>query len=137
VVNCGQPSQQLVIHYSPLVLKPQPIDLQKEYPCPCCRGQINPLVLTEALGCDRCHKIFVLRDDNYTLEQISNPYPHSWQWDGQTWRSTKQLPTANFSLYIVLLLSLGCLALGTWYFWTGSQVHPLIPKPVTSENQEQ
>ncbi len=90
----------------------------------------------EALGCDRCRKIFVLRDDSYSLEQVSTPYPHSWQWDGQTWRSTKSLPIANFPLYTAILFSLACILIGSWYFGTASKVEPPIPQPVTGENQE-
>lgn len=116
--------------------KPQKIDLQQEYPCPCCRGKINQLVLTEALGCDRCHKIFVLRNDSYAVEQVSSPYPHSWQWDGQIWRSPKSLSATNFPLYTKILFSLAVMAFGAWYVWTGSQVSPVPPQPVTDENQE-
>jgi hypothetical protein len=118
------------------VSKPQSIDPQKDYPCPCCRGQISPLVLTEAFGCDRCQKIFVLRDNNLILEQISNPYPHSWQWDGQTWQSTKSLAKGNFSLYLAICIVLLALASGTWYFWTDSREYPPPTKTFSTEHQD-
>ncbi len=136
MVNCERPRKPQIIPHSLPVPKPQKIDLQQEYPCPCCRGKINPLVLTEALGCDHCHKIFVLSDDSYALEQVSSPYAHSWQWDGQTWRSPKSLPAANFSLYTTIFFSLGFMAVGLWYFWTGNPVPLPPPQPVTGENQE-
>jgi hypothetical protein len=71
------------------ILNQQKIDLHQSYPCPCCRGQINPIILTEAFGCDRCQKIFTLQDNGYIIEQVSNPHPqrNSWQWDGKRWSS--------------------------------------------------
>jgi hypothetical protein len=66
---------------------PPKIDLHQNYPCPCCRGQIVPIVLTEAFGCDRCQKIFTVQDNGYGLEQVSNPHPlrNGWSWDGKRW----------------------------------------------------
>jgi hypothetical protein len=118
------------------VFKSQPIDLQKEYPCPCCRGQIAPLVLTEAWGCDRCQKIFVLADNGLMLEQVSSPYPHRWQWNGQHWQSAKSLFAGGLSFYVAILFSLASIVLGTWYFWHERQERPPSEQPLTTENQE-
>jgi hypothetical protein len=91
----------------------------------------------EALGCNRCQKIFVLRENDYTLEQISNPYPHSWQWDGELWRSTKSsFYSISFSLGSAIIFSLGCIIASTWYFWTDSQVHQPVNKPLTREQPD-
>ena len=65
------------------------IDYKTTYPCPFHRdGELLPISLTEALGCNRCHHIFVIRPDGYTLDQISSPYPNkqSWYWTGKAWR---------------------------------------------------
>jgi hypothetical protein len=57
------------------------------YPCPRCpRGQLCPITLTEALGCQKCQKIFVIQPGGYTLEQLST-HPQVWRWDGQRWHS--------------------------------------------------
>lgn len=58
------------------------------YPCPCRRsGQLTPITLTDAFGCDQCHKIFAVKPDGYTLEQLSTsyPYPPTWYWTGRHW----------------------------------------------------
>jgi hypothetical protein len=64
------------------------IDPALTYPCPCRkRGQLCPIILTEAFGCDQCHQIFVVRGDGYVLEQLSSIYPYQqlWYWTGQDW----------------------------------------------------
>ncbi|NJO95933.1 MAG: hypothetical protein HC764_07790 [Pleurocapsa sp. CRU_1_2] len=51
------------------------IDLTCEYPCPCRRnGKLQPIILTEALGCDRCQQLFVVKKDGQTIEQLSFVY---------------------------------------------------------------
>ena len=68
--------------------KPSKIDLYETYPCPCRRReQLTPIALTEALGCSRCHHVFVIRPDGYTLEQLSSahPYKQMWYWTGKEW----------------------------------------------------
>lgn len=67
------------------ISKQQKIDLRETYPCPCCRGGLQQIVLTEALGCDRCQKIFALWPDGCTVEQTSSPYRNCWHWDGKNW----------------------------------------------------
>lgn len=64
------------------------IDLETTYPCPCRkRGQLSPIVLTDAFGCNQCHQIFVVRADGYVLEQLSSIYPYQqlWYWTGKDW----------------------------------------------------
>ncbi len=68
--------------------KSEKLDLNTEYPCPCRRrGQLIPIVLTEAFGCDRCQQIFVAEDNAYVLEQLSTTYPYkrAWRWNGSSW----------------------------------------------------
>jgi cellulose synthase/poly-beta-1,6-N-acetylglucosamine synthase-like glycosyltransferase len=69
--------------------KIQKIDLSSEYPCPCRRkGNLKPIVLTEALGCDRCQQIFVVKKDGQVIEQLSSIYQKkSWQWTGNRWKN--------------------------------------------------
>jgi hypothetical protein len=64
------------------------IESTTTYPCPFHRdGKLLSISLTDALGCDRCHHIFVVRPDGYTLDQVSSPYPNkqSWYWTGSAW----------------------------------------------------
>ena len=65
------------------------IDLTSEYPCPCRRkGNLKPIVLTEALGCDRCQQIFVVKKDGQIIEQLSSIYQKkSWRWTGNRWKN--------------------------------------------------
>lgn len=92
------------------------IDLQAEYPCPCRRqGQLSPIALTEALGCNRCQQIFVVREDGYLLEQLSTHYPYKriWYWTGKQWHldhstlSNHYLPLATLvfgvGMFVLLL----------------------------------
>jgi hypothetical protein len=68
--------------------KASKIETQGTYPCPCRKqGELRPIVLMDALGCHRCHHVFVVRDDGYTLEQASSPYPYKqlWYWNGRGW----------------------------------------------------
>lgn len=73
--------------------KYQKIDLEKEYPCPCRRrGKLQPIILTEAMGCDRCQQIFVVQDNAHVIEQLSSTYPYkkAWRWTGSRWASASQ-----------------------------------------------
>ncbi len=68
--------------------KAQKIDLNGDYPCPCRRkGQLVPIALTEAFGCDRCQQIFVVDESGYCLEQLATHYPYkqAWHWTGHQW----------------------------------------------------
>ncbi|WP_016952583.1 hypothetical protein [Anabaena sp. PCC 7108] len=69
--------------------KPEKIDLNTEYICPCRRrGQLIPITLTDAFGCDRCQQIFVVEDNGHVLEKLSPTYPYkqAWRWTGNSWR---------------------------------------------------
>lgn len=65
----------------------QKISLKNDYPCPCRRrGCLKPIILTEALGCDRCQQIFVVKEDGCVIEQLSSIYhKQAWRWTGNRW----------------------------------------------------
>ena len=85
--------------------KTQKIDLSSEYPCPCRRkGNLKPIVLTEALGCDRCQQIFVLKKDGHVIEQLSSIYQKkSWQWTGNRWKNAYARWRRNYLLTMAFL----------------------------------
>ncbi|MBR8835893.1 MAG: hypothetical protein DSM106950_18200 [Stigonema ocellatum SAG 48.90 = DSM 106950] len=93
--------------------KDQKIDFNKEYPCPCRRrGQLIPITLTEAFGCDRCQQIFVVEDSGYILEQLSTTYPYkrAWRWTGNTWHVVQSrlgetyLPVALGIIFVLVII---------------------------------
>jgi hypothetical protein len=95
--------------------KSQKIDQSADYPCPCRRnGQIKPITLTEAFGCDRCQQIFVVQDNGYVIEQLSTHYPYkrAWRWTGHQWRldrssiSTSYMPVLVIALFGVVVFFL-------------------------------
>jgi hypothetical protein len=92
------------------------IDQASIYPCPCSKlGQLCPIVLTDAFGCDKCQQIFVLRSDGYVLEQISHIYPYQqhWYWTGQTWRLIRPpLIQSSFALIVGVLIALFVVLIG-------------------------
>ena len=64
------------------------LELDRSYPCPICRqGTLEPIVLTEAWGCDRCRQIFERRAESNTIGKLSTPYhrQRNWRWDGRAW----------------------------------------------------
>ncbi len=65
----------------------QKIDLSADYPCPCRRrGNLKPIMLTEALGCQRCQQIFVVKENGQVIEQLSSIYhKKAWRWTGNRW----------------------------------------------------
>ncbi len=73
--------------------KPQKIDLEQIYPCPCPRkrGRLKPIALTDAFGCDRCSLLFELENDGYSLLQVGgiDSQRHTWQWIGK-WRAIRE-----------------------------------------------
>lgn len=85
--------------------KKQKIDLSSEYPCPCRRkGNLKPIVLTEALGCDRCQQIFVVKKDGQVIEQLSSIYQKkSWQWTGNRWKNVYARWTQSYLSAMVVL----------------------------------
>ncbi len=93
--------------------KLEKIDFNQEYPCPCRRrGQLIPIVLTEAFGCDRCQQIFVVEDNGHVLEQLSTTYPYkrAWRWMGNTWQVVRPrlgesyLPVALGVLFVLVII---------------------------------
>jgi hypothetical protein len=86
--------------------KAHQIDLTSEYPCPCRRnGKLKPIVLTEALGCDRCQQIFVVKKDGQVIEQLSSIYQKkSWRWTGHRWQNVYARWKQNNCLIILILL---------------------------------
>lgn len=93
--------------------KIQKIDLTSEYPCPCRRkGNLKPIVLTEALGCDRCQQIFVVKKDGQVIEQLSSIYQKkSWQWTGNRWKNAYTRWTQSYlSTMFVLVFGLAIFA---------------------------
>ena len=85
--------------------KIQKIDSSSEYPCPCRRkGNLKPIVLTEALGCDRCQQIFEIKKDGQVIEQLSSMYQKkSWRWTGNRWKSAYDIWTHNYLAKILIL----------------------------------
>ncbi|PZO41944.1 MAG: hypothetical protein DCF19_08755 [Pseudanabaena frigida] len=73
--------------------KPQKIDLEQIYPCPCPRkrGKLKPIALTDAFGCDRCSLLFELENDGYNLLQLGgiDSQRHVWQWVGR-WKAIRE-----------------------------------------------
>jgi hypothetical protein len=89
--------------------KAQKIDLTAEYPCPCHRrGQLTPIALTEAFGCNRCQRIFVVQDSGYVIEELSTSYPYkrTWRWTGHQWSATGS-GLGRGSLPLVLVITFG------------------------------
>ena len=94
--------------------KVQKIDLNSEYPCPCRRkGKLKPIVLTEALGCDRCQQIFVVKKDGHIIEQLSYIYQKkSWRWTGNRWKNAYARWSQSYlSTITVLMLGLTATAI--------------------------
>ncbi|MFN5513649.1 MAG: hypothetical protein ACK5CA_02580 [Cyanobacteriota bacterium] len=92
--------------------KPLPLDLHRDYPCPCRRrGRLVPIILTEAYGCDLCQQIFVLQEASQEIEQISSLYPYKrrWRWTGYRWRLAPTLRPRE-RLVSVLIPALSVLA---------------------------
>ena len=107
--------------------KTQKIDLTSEYPCPCRRkGNLKPIVLTEALGCDRCQQIFVVKKDGHVIEQLSSIYQKkSWQWTGNRWKNAYTRGRQSYFL-IMTFLAIGLtffaiIALPSMLRWLSSQ----------------
>lgn len=97
--------------------KPQKIDLTLDYPCPCHRrGQLQPIALTEAFGCNRCQRIFVVQDGGYMIEELSTNYPYkrAWRWNGHQWNvASPNLGRAYFPLTLFIIFGLVFLLLVT------------------------
>ena len=93
--------------------KPQKIDQNVDYPCPCRRrGRLIPITLTEAFGCDRCQQLFVVEGNGYVLEQLTTSYPYkrAWRWIGNRWSvaqprfAQSYLPVAIGVILVLLIV---------------------------------
>ena len=93
--------------------KPEKIDFNNEYPCPCRRrGRLIPITLTEAFGCERCQQIFVVEDSARVLEQLSTTYPYkrAWRWTGNGWKvvhprlGESYLPVALGIIFVLVII---------------------------------
>lgn len=93
--------------------KAEKIDFNNEYICPCRRkGQLIPITLTEAFGCNRCQQIFVVENDGYLLEQLSTTYPYkrAWRWTGSSWYvvhprlGESYLPVALGIIFVLVII---------------------------------
>jgi len=87
---------------APLHLEDTALTLPSPIPCPHCgsQGELNPIILMEAIGCDRCQSLFTLSNPDLILEQIASPTPtpRRWRWTGQHWR---RLPPPQQSPWIL------------------------------------
>jgi hypothetical protein len=67
-----------------------------------------PIVLTEALGCDRCQQIFIVHEDQRAIEQLATVYPSRrlWRWTGSRWQLKKNhIPGQQWPGIVALLLT--------------------------------
>ena len=85
------------------------ISLKNDYPCPCRRkGCLKPIILTEALGCDRCQQIFVVQENHQVIEQLSSIYQkRAWRWNGNKWINIYPglSPNSLSSIFVAIILS--------------------------------
>ncbi|MEA5468248.1 hypothetical protein [Spirulina sp. 06S082] len=108
--------------------KSSPIDLSREYPCPCRRrGQLKPIILTDAFGCDRCQQIFVVAQSGRVIEQLATTYPYerSWRWTGNRW-IVKRPPPSKYYLSLFGILALLILIAGL-SIWRSGFTHIFLP----------
>jgi hypothetical protein len=109
------------------IYKQQKIDLRETYPCPCCRGSLQQIVLTEALGCDQCQKIFALQTDGYAIEQTSSPYHNCWHWDGQRWQTKNPATLSSWISLGGLILTVAFVIGGLHLFSHSPEKIPIDP----------
>jgi len=106
------------------------LDLDQSYPCPSCKqGELIPITLTEAWGCDRCKQIFELQAEPNTIGKLTTPYPHqrTWQWDGKHWilnRKALKLSLTDLSVWNQVGASL-------FFTWLGWKLLALIGLPLS------
>ena len=94
--------------------KAQKSDLNEEYPCPCrFRGNLTPIVLTDAFGCNCCQQIFVVNENGDTIEQLSTSYTYksAWRWTGKQWSRAYFKGKAH---YLPLALVIVLVPLAVW-----------------------
>ncbi len=96
------------------------------YPCPVCLwGQIQPMPLMEAAGCEFCQHIFTLDLENEVLRMADREPPLSWHWDGQRWTGA-HLAGVEFN-WLYGLAALAFLVLPTGIVGLGAYLFPPIP----------
>jgi hypothetical protein len=69
---------------------------------------LKPILLTEAMGCDRCQQIFVVQDNHQAIEQLSTIYQkRAWRWNGNRWINIYPglSPNTLSLLFIAIFLS--------------------------------
>jgi hypothetical protein len=84
--------------------KANKIDLNVDYPCPCHRrGRLTPITLTEAFGCNRCARFFVVQENGYVIEELPTNYSYkrTWRWTGNQWNIVSP-PIAKSYLPLIL-----------------------------------
>ncbi len=103
------------------------VDLNNDYPCPCRRrSKLQPIVLTEAFGCDRCQQIFVLDEKGQVIEQLSSSYPYkrAWRWSGYRWIPLRPgLGQSSFPFFMGMMTMM--LTVGLMLAWR-SQISLLL-----------
>jgi hypothetical protein len=115
----------------------QKIHLDREYPCPChINGKLQQIVLTEAFGCDRCHRIFVLQEDGLTIEELAATYPYKrrYYWNGKRLQILRSLPTGtdwmlrgdSWALLLQCLGAIGLLVLTFQLYCRSTLTSPIL-----------
>jgi len=111
-------------------LKPQKIDLNSEYPCPCRRrGRLVPIALTEALGCNRCQQIFVVGENGYAIEDVSAAYPYkqTLHWTGHQWSRVNHRFSYRRPMFMALFVIAALLTGLVLVYLTKHKDEPTIP----------
>lgn len=92
------------------------------YPCPVCwQGQLQPMVLMEAFGCNLCQQILGINLEQQAIYRLDITPPQGWRWQGQGWRSLHHPPRAT-TLTLILVSSMlvvcpaGIIALTAYLF---------------------
>lgn len=87
--------------------KPVAIDIHQSYPCPICHGKLQPIFLTDALGCNRCHFVGTASKDREQIKQVG-AFDRTWYWNGEKWYPTKPMPVlvtlSGLTTFRVILL---------------------------------
>lgn len=89
---------------SPASRAPQGRSLTLEgqsYPCPLCwQGQLQPMVLVDAYGCNLCQQILLVNLDQQTIHPVDGPQSLGWRWQGLGWQPLHHPPQdATLSLW--------------------------------------
>jgi hypothetical protein len=109
---------EALLFFAMLLKRPSElIGLERDYPCPCrCEGRLAPIPLTEALGCFKCQRIFVVGQEGLVISDVvaSQAAGQQWRWTGREWYRANG-PGA-FGLVATVLLLVGVmLGMGVLY----------------------